>query len=257
MKMSGPKKKIVSISIAISVAFIIPSVSSAMHIMEGYLPLGHCIAWGAACLPFLVAGVFRLRRTVAENKRALMLLAMSSAFIFVLSSLKIPSLTGSSSHMTGTGLSAILFGVATTSILGIIVLLFQALLLAHGGLTTLGANAFCMAIAGPCLTMLIYKIGKKIKINNSATVFIAVSLGGLLTYCLTALQLALAHPGEAGIALSLIKFLGVFAPTQIPLAILEGIITVLVVRGMEKYARRELSAISYFMRQPGEKRDDG
>ena len=44
--------------------------------------------------------------------------------------------------MTGTGLGAILFGPSAVSILGLIVLLFQAILLAHGGLTTIGANTF-------------------------------------------------------------------------------------------------------------------
>ena len=77
-----------------------PSVH-AMHIMEGYLPGGSCIAWGVICLPFLLAGFFSIRRTLASNRKALVLLAMSGAFIFVISSLKIPSVTGSSSHMTG------------------------------------------------------------------------------------------------------------------------------------------------------------
>lgn len=62
----------------------------------------------------------------------MVLVAMAGAFVFVLSSLKIPSVTGSCSHMTGTGLGAVLFGPAATSVLGIIVLLFQAILLAHG-----------------------------------------------------------------------------------------------------------------------------
>ena len=51
--------------------------------------------------------------------------------------------------MTGTGLAAILFGPAYAAVLGLIVLVFRAVLLAHGGLTTLGANTFSMAIAGP------------------------------------------------------------------------------------------------------------
>ena len=63
-----------------------------------------------------------------------MLLALCGAFAFVLSALKIPSATGSCSHPTGVGLGAILFGPAATAVLGLIVLLFQALLLAHGGL---------------------------------------------------------------------------------------------------------------------------
>lgn len=244
MKLSKFEKAILSLSIVFTALFALPLSANAMHIMEGYLPLGHSLAWSVICIPFLVVGVMRLQRLASENRRTLILLAMAGAFIFVLSSLKIPSVTGSCSHMTGTGLSAILFGVGTTSILGIIVLIFQAILLAHGGLTTLGANTFSMGIMGPALTVLLFKAGKKLKINNMANIFIASSLGCLFTYCITALELALAHPGELGFATSFAQFLGVFAPTQIPLAILEGILTVLVIIGMEKYAAGELSALS-------------
>ena len=93
---------------------------------------------------------------------------MSGAFIFVISSLKIPSVTGSCSHMTGTGLGAILFGPSAVSILGLIVLLFQALLLGHGGLTTIGANTFSMAIAGPFVSWGIYLLCQKLKVNKRA-----------------------------------------------------------------------------------------
>ena len=43
--------------------------TKAMHIMEGYLPAGYCIAWGAACLPFLAAGYLRIRKLVKEQKK--------------------------------------------------------------------------------------------------------------------------------------------------------------------------------------------
>jgi cobalt/nickel transport system permease protein len=246
MRLSKIEKVIIRISIIVSVILAFGMSANAMHIMEGYLPLGFSVAWGAVCIPFLVIGVIRLRKIFEENRRSVILLAMSGAFIFVISSLKIPSVTGSCSHMTGTGLAAILFGVGTTSILAIIVLIFQAILLAHGGLTTLGANTFSMAIAGPILTCVLYKVGTKLKINKMVTIFIASSLGGLLTYCVTAIQLAIAHPSEiGGIAASLSKFLSVFAPTQIPLSIVEGLLTVLVFMGIESFASRELADISY------------
>ncbi len=160
--MTEKQKKILKLSIAFSVAFAVYPTVNAMHIMEGYLPAGYCIAWGVVCLPFLVKGFFTIRRLFQENRKAITMLAMAGAYIFVLSALKIPSVTGSCSHMTGTGLGAILFGPGTVSILGIIVLLFQAVLLAHGGLTTLGANTFSMAIAGPFVTYGIYLLCKNV-----------------------------------------------------------------------------------------------
>ncbi|HIX63274.1 MAG TPA: energy-coupling factor ABC transporter permease [Candidatus Mediterraneibacter colneyensis] len=243
-----PKKQkiLLKASIAFAALFAVAPVSNAMHIMEGYLSAGYCVAWGVICLPFLIAGFISLRNKVKENRRNLTLIAMAGAFIFVISSLKIPSVTGSCSHMTGTGLGAILFGPAAVSVLGIIVLIFQAVLLAHGGLTTLGANTFSMAIAGPLVSYGIYRLSRHMKINRRVGIFLAAFLGDLFTYCVTSIQLALAYPSETGgVVASAVKFLGVFAPTQLPLAVIEGILTVVIVIGLESYAKPELRSIGF------------
>jgi len=246
-KWTQKEKSIIFLVVIVTLLLAFPQNVFAMHIMEGYLPAVHCVSWGVICLPFLAAGVINIRRTIKEKPRALILLAMSGAFIFVISSLKIPSVTGSCSHMTGTGLGAILFGTASTSILGIIILVFQAILLAHGGLTTLGANTFSMAIAGPVFTVLLYKLGKKCNWNRKVNIFIAAAMGDIFTYCVTSVQLALAYPGESGgVITSLLKFLGVFAPTQLPLAVIEGIMTVLIIIGLESFAATELKEIGFY-----------
>lgn len=244
--MNKKEKKIVFIAIAFALIFGVAPAANAMHIMEGYLPPKYCIIWGAICVPFLVAGYLSIKKTLAKNRKSITILAMSGAFIFVLSSLKIPSVTGSCSHMTGTGLGAILFGPMAVSILGIIVLLFQSILLAHGGLTTLGANTFSMAIAGPLITYVIYKSCQKFKVNKYVGIFLAASIGDLLTYCVTSFELALAYPSaNGGIAASVVKFLAVFAPTQLPLAIIEGILTVVIIMGLETYAKSELTELGF------------
>ena len=187
-----------------------------------------------------------MKKIFSENPRAITILAMSGAYIFVISALKIPSVTGSCSHMTGTGLGAILFGPCTTSILGITVLIFQAILLAHGGLTTLGANTFSMAIAGPFVSFGIYLIFKKFNLNKRAGVFLAAAVGDLVTYCVTSIQLGIAYPSmEGGVSTSVLEFLGVFAPTQIPLSIVEGLLTVIIVITLENYAKQELKAVGF------------
>lgn len=244
--MSKREKIVMRAVIAFAVLFAVAPVANAMHIMEGYLPVSFCVAWGVVCLPFLAAGFISLQKKLQENRRVITLVAMSGAFIFVISSLKIPSVTGSCSHMTGTGLGAILLGPAAVSVLGIIVLIFQAVLLAHGGLTTLGANTFSMAIAGPLVSYGIYKLCGKCKVNRRISVFLAAFLGDLFTYCVTSIQLALAYPSESGgVAASAVKFLGVFAPTQVPLAVIEGILTVVIVIALETYARPELKAAGF------------
>ena len=245
--MAHREKLLVALAGVFALSLAAAPEANAMHIMEGYLPGGFCIAWGVLCLPFVLAGFFSIRRTVQENRKALILLAMSGAFIFVISSLKIPSVTGSCSHMTGTGLGAILFGPSFVIILGVIVLLFQAILLAHGGLTTLGANTFSMAIAGPFLAWGLYALLSRLRVNRRVSIFLAAALGDLFTYCVTSLQLALAYPSQqGGVASSALKFLGVFAPTQVPLAVIEGILTVVIVIALESYAQPELKLIGYY-----------
>ncbi|WP_019178228.1 energy-coupling factor ABC transporter permease, partial [Methanomassiliicoccus luminyensis] len=134
---------------------------------------------------------------------------------------------GSSSHPTGTGASTMLYGVAITSVLSTIVLIFQAILLAHGGLTTLGANIFSMGIAGPAVAYGVFKVMQKAKIGLVPTVAVTASLANLVTYVVTAIQLALAYPTAGSVITSLVTFLEVFAITQIPLAVAEGILMVM------------------------------
>jgi cobalt/nickel transport system permease protein len=219
----------------------VPQAVSGMHIMEGFLPPVWCISWGAAAIPFLVAGYFSIQRKINRNAKLKMLFAMTGAYTFVLSALKIPSLTGSSSHPTGTGLGAILFGPAAMSIIGLIVLLFQALLLAHGGLTTLGANTFSMAVAGPVAAYGVYSLIIKLKGPRWLAVFLGAALGDMVTYITASIQLAMAFPDKTGgFPASLVKFLGIYAITQIPLAMIEGILTVLIFNAIQAHSSEEL-----------------
>lgn len=215
-----------------------------MHIMEGFLPVGHAVGWTLASAPFVAWGVYSTGRRLREQPELRMLWGVAGAFVFVLSALKLPSVTGSSSHPTGTGLGSILFGAAAMAPIGTVVLLFQALLLAHGGLTTLGANVFSMAIVGPLAASAIFRLARDLRLPFPASVFLASSLSDLLTYITASIQLACAFPDPAGgFVASFAKFAGVFAVTQLPLAISEGLLTVVVLNALTRLNSRELQAM--------------
>nr|WP_255298344.1 energy-coupling factor ABC transporter permease [Brevibacillus dissolubilis] len=227
-----------------------PETAHAMHIMEGFLPLGWALFWWAMFVPFFIWGIRSLQKIVRDNPELKLLLGLAGAFAFVLSALKLPSVTGSSSHPTGTGLGAILFGPQAMTVLGTIVLVFQALLLAHGGLTTLGANAFSMAVVGPFVGYGVYRWTMRFGGKQRVAVFLAAMLANLTTYLVTSLQLALAFPAEqGGMLASLGKFAGIFAITQIPLAISEGLLTVLVWNLIHTYNAAELKQLQLFKRE--------
>lgn len=239
-------KRLLPILLGIFSFYIVVNAAApayAMHIMEGFLPVEWAVFWWIVALPFFVLGLRRISQITQANPQLKLLLALAGAFTFVLSALKMPSVTGSCSHPTGTGLGAILFGPLAMSVLGSLVLLFQALLLAHGGITTLGANTFAMAIAGPFIAYWIYRLvvptGKQ-----RLAIFLAAAIADLVTYIVTSIQLALAFPAATGgVVASFIKFAGIFAITQVPLAISEGLLTVLVWNWLANYGRQELEML--------------
>jgi cobalt/nickel transport system permease protein len=215
-----------------------------MHIMEGFLPIEHAVGWSVASAPFVFYGIHAVKQHIQENPEQRMLLGVAAAFTFVLSALKLPSVTGSCSHPTGTGLGAILFGPAAMAPIGMVVLLFQALLLAHGGLTTLGANIFSMAIVGPFAAAGLFRLARSLKLSFAVSVFIAASMADLLTYVTTSVQLAWAFPDlEGGFVASFVKFAGIFAITQIPLAISEGLLTVVIFNALIRFNPQELQKL--------------
>jgi cobalt/nickel transport system permease protein len=222
-----------------------------MHIAEGFLPAGHAAAWTIAAAPFVVHGARAVVKEVRENPESTLLLGAAGAFTFVLSAIKLPSVTGSSGHPTGTGPGAILFRPPVMALLGTVVLLFQALLLAHGGLTTLGANAFAFAVVGPWAGYGAYRLVRAVGAGLLPAVFAGVALADLATYVTTSMQLALAFPdAESGLVGALLKFLGVFAVTQIPLAVGEGLLGVLLFRALTANARPELERLGILRPAP-------
>jgi len=196
--------------------------------MEGFLPLEWAVFWTIVCIPFLILGIRGMRKLFVEHPEKKLSLALSGAFIVILSSLKIPSVTGSSSHPTGTGMSVMLSGPWITAVICTIVLLFQGTFMAHGGFTTLGANVFSMGIAGPFVAYVVFKALRARNANPTATVFVTVFVADIVTYVVTALQLTLIVPftGMGAFIDTYVTFFGIFAVTQLPIAFAEGVLIV-------------------------------
>lgn len=213
-----------------------------MHIMEGFLPPMWCAIWFIVAIPVVGYGIYQIKKISDEVPEAKALIAVSGAFMFVLSSLKMPSVTGSCSHPTGNGLGVAIFGPAVTAVLAAIVLIFQALLLAHGGLTTLGANIVSMGIVGPLAGWIVYKLLANTGVSSKITMFLVAFVADIVTYITTSIQLGLAFPEPTVIA-AIGKFFLIFAPTQLPLAIAEGLLTVIIWNGLMSYKPKLLNKL--------------
>ena len=200
--------------------------NNRMHIMEGYLDPIWCLVWFIVMAPFFYFGVVKLRQILRDHPDQKMMVALSGAFIFLISSLKLPSVTGSSAHPTGTGIAVVFYGVGVCAVLSTIVLVFQALLIAHGGFTTLGANCVSMGIIGPLVGLIFWKILRKANVGVFISMFVAAAFADFITYVVTAIQMALNvfTTNNANFVDAFVDFMSVYAVTQIPLAIIEGLV---------------------------------
>lgn len=201
--------------------------AQAMHISEGILPLQWAAAWYGIMLPFLVAGLLKLKKKASAEPIVKAYIGMAGAAVFLISAMPIPvPITGTTSHPAGTGLVAILIGPFLTVVVAFIALLIQALFLAHGGFTTLGANTISMGVAGAFAGYAVYKGLMKLRVPFLAAVFAAGLAGDWATYAATSLELALGLFAMKGTFLTRFLIIAVaFVPTQVPLGILEGFIS--------------------------------
>ena len=191
-----------------------------MHIVEGFLPIEWCLIWFIISMIFIIIGIRQIIGLVHEIPESKKFLAVSGVFMFVASLLHFPSVTGAYSHPVGNGLSGSVFGPAITSVLAAVILLLHAFLLGYGGLTTLGANIFSIGIVGPFAAYLIF-YALKDRISPYGAIIFASFFGSVFTCLTTAVQYALVYGG-------FYKFFVIFFITQLPLSILDAMITTVV-----------------------------
>jgi len=197
-----------------------------MHLSEGILPLKWAGLWYLVAAPFIAKGVIDIKKKAKENPHFKPLLGLMAAAVFIISCMPVPVPTaGTCSHPAGTGISAILIGPLMSIFVASIALLIQALFLAHGGITTWGADIVSMGIAGSFAGYCAFKILQKLKAHLFLCGFMAGLLADWATYITTSFELASALHGSKPMAPLFFTVLIAFIPTQLPLGILEGFLT--------------------------------
>jgi cobalt/nickel transport system permease protein len=210
----------------IQVFWIFTGQAQAMHISEGILPFRWALVWSLVAVPLVAFGLYRLKKQAREETSFKPLVGLMAAVVFIISCMPIPVPTaGTCSHPCGIGISGILVGPAISVLISALALLIQALFLAHGGLSTWGANIISMGLMGSLAGYLIFKVLRYLRINLAVSGFMAGLLADWATYGMTAFELALGIRGESPFLPLFWKILIAFVPTQLPLGILEGAMT--------------------------------
>jgi len=149
-----------------------------MHIPDGYLGPQTCGVFYAAMLPLWAVAAANVKKTL--HVKHVPFLAIGAAFSFMIMMFNVPIPGGSTGHAIGGVIVAILLGPWSAVIAITIALVIQALLFGDGGITTLGANCFNMAIVLPFVGYYTYKlisIGAK---QGSIRQIIAAGVGGYI-----------------------------------------------------------------------------
>ncbi len=127
-----------------------------MHIPDGYLSPSTCAVAYAAAAPFWYVALGRVKRLL--HTRLVPLLAVFSAFCFVVMMFNLPLPGGTTGHAVGMGITSIVLGPWASIIAILIALFIQAIFFGDGGITTFGANCFNMAIVGSLVAYWLYRL---------------------------------------------------------------------------------------------------
>lgn len=223
----------------------------AMHIAEGILPLDWALIWYAVAIPFISYGIWRLKVISKTDLSFKPLVGLLAAIVFIISCMPVPVPTaGTCSHPTGIGITAIILGPAISAVVASVALFIQALFLAHGGISTLGANVVSMGVVGSLAGYAVFKVLMSLRAPLIISSFFAGLLADWATYIMTAIGLAAGIRGESPFLPLMTQIIIAFAPTQIPLGILEGAMTAGVV--MLLYKKRPDLLVKMMVLKPTE-----
>ena len=165
-----------------------------MHIPDGYLSPSTCAVLYGTAIPFWYVAFARVKRLL--NTRLVPLLAVASAFCFVIMMFNLPLPGGTTGHAVGVGAATVVLGPWASMLAVSIALLIQAVFFGDGGITTYGANCFNMAIVGSLVAHFVYRaVAGRTVITSSRRVvaaalagYAAINVAALLTACELGIQ---------------------------------------------------------------------
>jgi cobalt/nickel transport system permease protein len=164
-----------------------------MHVPDGFLSPQLTIPAWAAAAPVFVVGA--RRHFGARAVEALPLMGTLTALAFVVQAIRIPVPGGTSTHVLGTALLALLHGPLAAFVCEGLVLVVQALFFGGGGVTTLAVNALAMGLLGPAAGWLLFRAARTLGVREGAAAFagawLATQVASLAVVGVLALQHAL------------------------------------------------------------------
>ncbi len=199
-----------------------------MHIPDGFLNAATSIGTGVVAAGGVGAALRQTGKTIASDKR-IPLAGITAAVIFVLQMLNFPVALGTSGHLLGGALAAILLGPWMGVLVVTVVVAVQALIFADGGVSALGPNVFNMAIVTALVGWAAFRLVRSVTPKSRWSVLTATFVAGLLSVVASALSFSIQYAlgGQGGAPLGAV--FGAMASVHVLIGVGEGIISLAII----------------------------
>lgn len=198
-----------------------------MHIPDGFIDIKTSAAVAAASVIGVGAALKGAKAQLTEKSAPLA--GLTSVFVFAVQMLNFPVAAGTSGHLLGGALAAVLVGPYAATLAITVVLMIQAFLFADGGLTALGLNVFNMSIIGVWVGYGTFLLIRKIMPKNRASIAVAAAIAGFISVPAAAAGFVLEYAVGATATYETSTVLTAMIGTHILIGIGEAIITFLTV----------------------------
>jgi cobalt/nickel transport system permease protein len=150
-----------------------------MHIPDGFIDIPTSAAFAAVAAVGVAASLKGAAKSLDEKTAPLA--GLTATFIFAVQMLNFPVAAGTSGHLFGSVLAAVLVGPYVATLALSVVLLLQALLFADGGLTAAGLNVFNLSLVGVWVGYGVFLLVKKILPKNKPSITTAAAIAGFIS----------------------------------------------------------------------------
>jgi cobalt/nickel transport system permease protein len=194
-----------------------------MHIPDGFIDAPTSLAAGAVAVTGI--GVCVRRSAAVLEDRQVPLVGLVSAFVFAAQMVNFPVASGTSGHLLGGVLAAVLVGPALGALCLCVVLLVQSLLFADGGLSALGLNVVDMALVGVLGGYAMYAGLVRLLPRRASSVVVACGVAAGFSVVLSALAFTAEYAigGTGGGSVTAVG--GAMVGVHVLIGVGEGIIT--------------------------------
>lgn len=198
-----------------------------MHAPDGFLNIGTAAATGVVSTGAVGVALSKSREQLADKQ--VPLAGIAAAFVFAAQMFNFPVAAGTTGHLLGGALAAILLGPAVGAVVVTVVVVVQALFFADGGITALGYNVLNMAVVTAFGGYAAFRLLRRLLPANATGVVTASGIAAALSVVLSAMAFSIEWLFGASVPVPFDTVFGAMVGVHLLIGIGEGLITAMAV----------------------------